>query len=202
MFAATYTIGSSNLVGMCRQLIEVAIPRADRWERFLERKSISKELPTSSRGLSHQFQPHFLKSPLGFSAKLRPSASPTTIIGQCQYLVTDIYHDGSRFLFTLQWPDVLQISVCFFGTNHFSRDENIIKSVYLICSSHCWHDKLNSNANKSRKKQMNAIKKKLFLKTIIIPRYGIRIYLQNNSFSIIIYFEACLLDRFWIMFFT
>jgi len=50
---------------------------------------------------SHQFQAHFLKSPLGFSAKSHPSANSTAIIGQCQYLVTGIYcGDGSRFLFT------------------------------------------------------------------------------------------------------
>lgn len=139
---------------MCRQLIDVAIPRADRWERFLERKSISKELPTGSRGLFHQFQPHFLKSPLGFSAKLRPSASPTTIIGQCQYLVTDIYHDGSRFLFTLQCQTFFRL-VYFFGVNHFSRDENIIKSVYLICSSHCWRDRLNSNVLRTIRTERN-----------------------------------------------
>jgi len=126
LFAITHIIGYSNLVGTCRQLVDIAILRTNRWRRFLERKSILKEHCTDSslfpreerererkrkrgkerkREASHQFQLHFLKSPLGFSAKLRPSASPTAIIGQCQYLVTGIYcRDGSRFLFTLLWP--------------------------------------------------------------------------------------------------
>ena len=63
------------------------------WSRkiSLKRKSIISRSSSTIPEISHQFQLHFLKLLLLFSAKPCPSTNPRAIIGQCQYLVTGIY---------------------------------------------------------------------------------------------------------------